>query len=141
MIEDSLQSAKVFRAVNFQQSRATAHSPKTRGCIKLLRSMRQGWVPISFSETKSRASAPPFLAEAERQYFQRRSHLISLSLAFVPQSAVNLNRIHEMRSSVSQFQLARTPLAALATCLAWHQGRCELAERGEGKLWMRNAFL
>ena len=75
--------------------------------------MRQGWVLISFSETNSRESAPPFVAEAERQYFRRRSHLISLSLAFVPHSTVNLNRIHEMRSSASQFQLARTPLAAL----------------------------
>jgi hypothetical protein len=83
------------------------------GCIKLLRSMRQGWVPISFSETNSRASAPPFAAEVERQNFRRRSHLLSLSLASVPHFTVNLNRIHEMRSSASQFQPSRTPLAAL----------------------------
>jgi len=40
--------------------------PPLQGCIKLLRSMRQGWVPISFSETNPRESAPPFVAEGER---------------------------------------------------------------------------
>ena len=75
--------------------------------------MRQGGVPISFPETKSRASAPPFVAEVERQNYRGRSHLLSLSLALVPHLTVNLNRIHEMRSSASQFQLSRTPLAAL----------------------------
>ena len=84
-----------------------------QGCIKLLRSMRQGWVPISFSETNSRERAPPFVAEVERQNFRRHSHPFSLSLAFVPHFTVNLNRIHEMRSNASQFQRSRTPLAAL----------------------------
>ena len=79
--------------------------------------MRQGWVPISFSETNPRASAPPFVAEGERQNFRRHFHPFSLSPAFVPHFTVNLNRLHGMRSSASQFQLSRTPLAALG--LPW----------------------
>ena len=79
--------------------------------------MRQGWVPISFSETNPRESALPFVAEGERQNFRRHFHPFSLSLAFVPRFTVNLNRLHGMRSSASQFQLSRTPLAALG--LPW----------------------
>ena len=56
----------------------------SQGFIKLLRSVRQGWVPISFSETNSRENAPPFVAEVERQNFRRHSHPFSLSLAFAP---------------------------------------------------------
>ena len=92
----------------------------SQGYIKLLRSVRQGWVPISFSETNSRASAPPFVAKVERQNFRRHSHPFSLSLAFAPQFTVNLNRIHEMRSSASQFQLSRTPLADLGVPWGHH---------------------
>ena len=82
--------------------------------------MRQGRVPISFSETNSRESAPPFVAEVERQNFRRHSHPFSLSLAFVPHFTVNLNRIHTMRSIESQFQLSRTPLAALGVPWGHH---------------------
>jgi len=99
--------------------RASFRSSRPQGSIKLLRSVRQGWVPISFSETNSRENAPPFVAEVERQNFRRHSHPFSLTLAFAPQFTVNLNRIHEMRSSASQFRLSRTPLAALG--VPWGQ--------------------
>jgi len=107
------------RRLGLRQTNVNALPPRQRyqGCIKLLRSMRQGWVPISFSETNPRESALPFVAEGERQNFRRHFHPFSLSLAFVPRFTVNLNRLHGMRSSASQFQLSRTPLAALG--LPW----------------------
>ena len=91
-----------------------------QGRLKLLRFMREVWVPISFSETNPRESAPPFAAEVERQNFRRHSHPFSLSRAFVPHFTVNLHCLHGMRSIASEFRVSRSSLAALGVPWGYH---------------------